>query len=178
MKNKTQTRTEQFLIVMNILAWVAFVGFAIEAGAVLVSYAISCANPEAAKHLYRELNLYDLRQFNFWYYSLYVAFMVVLSIMRSWISFLVIKILSKFSLRDPFTMEVVRRLEKISYFAFAIWVVTMLSNAYTSWLIKISGKLYGNQISGEFIFMVGLVFIIAQVFKHGVEIQSENDLTV
>jgi hypothetical protein len=178
MKNKTQTRTEQILRVMPILAWVAFVAFLIEGGAILYTYIISCVNPESAKNLYKGLNLYNLRQFNFWYYTHSVSFMIALSLMKANVSFLVIKTLSKFNLSNPFTSEVARRLEQISYFAFGTWVVTMLSNAYTSWLLKITGELHGNWISGEFIFMVGLVFIISQVFKRGVEIQSENELTV
>ena len=178
MKIQTKTRTEQILMVMHILAWVAFIGFMIEAGAILVSYGASVVNPDGAKNVYRGLNLYNLRQFNFWHYTLSVSFMVALSIMKAFVSFLVIKTLSKFNLANPFTMEVARRLEKISYVAFGTWLVTMLSNAHTAWLMKITGELHGNWISGEFIFMIGLVFIISQVFTRGVEIQSENDLTV
>lgn len=175
---QTKTRTEQILTVMPILAWVAFIGFLIEAGIIVVSYGVSCFNPDAAKNLYRGLDLYNLRQFNFWYYTLSVSFMVALSIMKSWVSLLVIKTLSKFNLKNPFTMEVARRLEKVSYVAFGTWLVTMLSNVLTAWLMKITDELHGNWISGEFIFEIGLVFIISQVFKRGVEVQSENDLTV
>ena len=178
MKIKTQTRTEQVLAVMPILAWVAFIGFMIEAGAILVSYSVSCVNPEATKNFYKGLDLYNLSQFNFWYYTTYVLFMVVLSVIKSCITFQVIKILSRFNLENPFTMEVANRLEKISYIAFGAWLVTLLSAAYTSLILKLTGKLYGSPSSGEFIFMVGLVFIIAQVFKRGVEIQSDNDLTI
>jgi hypothetical protein len=32
--------------------------------------------------------------------------------------------------------------------------------------------------AGEFLFMAGLVFIISPIFKRGVELQSENELTV
>jgi hypothetical protein len=178
MKPKAQTRTEMILKVMLILAWIAFIGFMIEAGAIQVSYAVSCSNPAAAKNLYKGLDLYNLSQFNFWYYTIFVAFMVAIPVMKSWVSFLVIKMLSKFNLERPFTDEVAVRLEKISYAALAIWVVAMFSNAYSAYIIKLTGKPFGNWIAGEFIFMVGLVFIIAQVFKRGVEIQSENDLTV
>lgn len=178
MKTKIQTTTEQVLSVMPILAWVAFIGFAMEAGAVLVSYGVSCINPQAAKNLYKGLDLYDLRQSDFRSYTLFITFLVILSVLRSLISFQVIKTLSKFNLKNPFTMEVAKRLEKISYIALWTWVVTLLSDAYTGWLLKKTGRLYGNWLSGEFIVMVVLVFIIAQVFKRGVEIQSENDLTV
>lgn len=178
MEFKAQTRTQQVLTVMLILAWVVFIGYMIEAGAILVSYGISLVNPEASKDLYRGLNLYNLRQFDFWYYSLAVSFLAALSIMKAGVSFLVIRILSKFSIQNPFTAEVAGRLEKISYAAFGVWLVTMLSNGYTSWLLKATGELHGTWLSGEFIFMVGLIFIISKVFRRGVEIQSENDLTI
>ena len=175
---KTQTKTEQILMVMSILAWVAFVGYMIEAGAILYSYVESWSIPEAAQNLYRGLNLYNLKQFNFWYYTLSVSFMVALSIMKSYVSFLVVKTLSKFKLKEPFSLEVARNLEKISHVAFGTWLITMLSNANIAWLMKITGELHGNYISGEFIFMVAIVFIISQVFLRGAEIQKENELTV
>jgi len=98
--------------------------------------------------------------------------------MKAWISFLVVKTLSKFNLQNPFTMEVAGRLEKISLFALATWFVTLLNNIYVSLIMKTTGKNAGNILSTEFIFMVGILFIITTVFRRGVEIQSENELTV
>jgi len=179
MENDIQkTRTYQILTVMRILAWVAFVGFSIETGAVLISYVVSSINPEAAKNLYKGLNLYNLRQFNFWNYTASVSFLVSISAMKSYISCLVIGVLSKLSLTNPFTTEVANRLEKISYYSLGTWAVTILSNAHTAWLMKTTGELHGNMLSGEFIFMTAIVFILSQIFKRGVEIQSENELTV
>lgn len=79
---------------------------------------------------------------------------------------------------NPFKMEVAQTLERISYVLFGTWIVGTVSSANTSWLMKITGELYGSWDSGEFVFMAGLVFIISQVFKRGVEIQSENELTI
>lgn len=33
-------------------------------------------------------------------------------------------------------------------------------------------------MSAEFVFMAGVVFVMSQIFKKGVEIQTENELTV
>ena len=173
-----KTRTFQILTVMHILAWVAFVGFMIEAGAVLVSYAVSVVKPEAAMNLYKGLNLYSLRQFNGWHYTGSVSFMIALSLMKAYVSFLVIKTLSKVNLMNPFTMDVAKKLQKISYVLFEIWIVSMISNAHIGWLLKRTGELQGQWVNGDFIFMAGLVFVLSQVFKRGVEIQSENELTV
>lgn len=175
---ETKTRTQHILTIMHIIAWVAFIGFMIEAGAILFSYGISYLNPEAAKNMYRGLDLYDLSKFNFWNYTCSVSFMVAISGMKAYVSFLVIKTLSKVTLEHPFKMEVAETLEKISHVLFGTWIIAVLSNAHTSWIMKRLGTLQGDRVSEEFIFMAALVFIISQVFKRGVEIQSENDLTV
>lgn len=178
MEIKAKTRTEQILIVMNILAWVAFVGLMIKAGALLVSYGISCINPGAARNLYQEHGLYNLRQFNFWHYTLSVSLLIALSGMKAFVFFLAIKILSKVNLMNPFKIEVAQILQRIGYVLLGTWCMAMLANAHTGWLLKETGELHGDWVSTEVIFMAGLVFIISQVFKRGVEIQSENDLTV
>ena len=79
---------------------------------------------------------------------------------------------------NPFKIEVARIIQRIGYVLLGTWFIAMLSNAHTGWLLKKKGALHGDWVAGEFIFMAGLVFIISQVFKRGVEIQSENDLTV
>lgn len=173
-----KTKTTQILAVLQIIAWVAFIGFAVEAGIILVSFGVSSVNPEGAKNLYKGLDLYNLRQFNYWYYTLTVSFMVTLSIMKSFVWYLAMTTLKKINLMNPFKMEVAQTLERISYVLFGTWIVGTVSSANTSWLMKITGELYGSWDSGEFVFMAGLVFIISQVFKRGVEIQSENELTI
>jgi hypothetical protein len=175
---KPKTKTEQILSVMYILAWVAFVGFLLEAGAIVVSYGVSCLSADSATILPHGLNLYNLRQYNFWHYTLYVSFITLAYVLKSFTAFLVIKAIKSMSLKNPFTIEVAVKLEKISFVMFGTWVVAMLTNVQLGWLLKISGELYVNWISGEFIFMAGVVFVISQIFKRGIEIQSENDLTV
>jgi hypothetical protein len=179
MEIKAKTRTTQILTVLNILAWVAFVGFAIEAGAIFFSYLMTLFNPEAARGFYAGIDLYDLRQTNIWKFTSLVSFRVAMPAMKAYAAVLAIKALSKVSLVNPFTIEVASLLEKISYVVLGTWVIAMLNNAYLQW--GMSGELpakYGGYVSGEFIFMAGLVFVIAQIFKRGVEIQSENELTV
>jgi len=178
MKIKTQTRTEQILTVMHILAWVAFIGFLIQAGVFLLSYTMTWFNPDAAKNVYRGLNLYSLSQSNFRHYTLSMAFLIALAIMKACVSFLFIKVLSKVNLVNPFKIEVSIMLERISYVLFATWVLAMLHNAHTGWLLRKTGAMQGDWVTGEFIFIAAIVFVISQIFKRGVEIQSENELTV
>ena len=173
-----RTKTENLLLAMNVLSWVTFIGLLIKAGAILISFGISIANPEGAKNLYRGWNLFSLRQSGMGDYTASVSFMVAIILLEAYIAFLVIKALTKIKMANPFTMEVSGLLEKISYFLLGTWVTAMLYNAHTSWLSKRYAGLQEHSISGEFIFLAGIVFVISQIFKRGVEIQSENDLTI
>jgi hypothetical protein len=175
---ETKTRTEQILKVMRVLTWIAFIGYCIEAGAILFSYTLSYNNPEGARNFYNGLDLFDLREVSFWYYTQVVSFNVAVSIMKAYVFFLVIKIFTKIDLSDPFKMDLALRLEKISYVLFGLSIVGMISRGHTGYLLDITGVEYGLKFTGEFLFMAGLIFIISQIFKRGVELQSENDLTV
>jgi hypothetical protein len=175
---ESRTRTQQILIVMNVLAWIAFIGLLIKTGALIVSYSISWWNPDAAHNLYRGLDLHDLRDAGFWWYSQSVSFLIAFDAMRAFVMYLVIRTLSKVNLVSPFTREVCGSVEKISHVLFGIWLVAMLSNAHGNWILKKTGELVPMLDTGEFLFMAGLVFVISQVFKRGLEIQSENELTV
>ncbi len=163
---------------MYVLTWIAFIGLMIETGAILVSYVVSCFNPGAAKNLYKNLNLQELRAFSLGQYTMSVSFVLAISGMKAFVLFLVIKALSKVNLANPFTSEVARLLEKISYILLEIWIIVVLNNEHAGWLLKRTGITSESRSAEEFIFMAGLVFIISQIFKRGVEMQSENDLTV
>ncbi|HEY0058656.1 MAG TPA: DUF2975 domain-containing protein [Flavisolibacter sp.] len=173
-----RTTTDKILAIMNVLTWVAFIGIMIKAGAILISYIVSVGNPEGAKDLYMGLDMYSLRQFDFWQYTQSVSFMVALLILQAYIAHMVIKVLSRIKMMNPFKIEVSKMLERISHFILGTWVVAILYNAHTKWLAKRIDGLQENLVSTEFIFLAGVVFVISQVFKKGVEIQSENELTV
>lgn len=174
----TNTRTRQLLKVMLVLTWIAFVGLMIQPGALLVSYVVGCIYPEAIPKMYKGLDNDTLRQFSFRHYSLFVFFRVALSVMKAFVLYLAIKAMSEVNLVSPFKLEMVRILERISYVLFGTWIIATLHNMHTGWLLKRTGVDQDIWPPETFIFMAGVVFIISQIFKRGVELQSENDLTV
>lgn len=178
MESKSKTKTESILVVLNVLAWIAFIGFLIEAGAILVSFGVSLINPGTAKNLYKTLDLEGLRQYSFWYYAGHVSLLVAFSALKAYVWFLVIKTISKINLVSPFTREVAKKLENISYVLLEIWIIAVISTIQSKWLLKTTGEAPEHINASEFLFMAGLVFVIAQIFKRGVEMQAENELTV
>ncbi|HEU4790949.1 MAG TPA: DUF2975 domain-containing protein [Flavobacterium sp.] len=173
-----KTKTESILTTMNVLTWIVFIGLLIHTGAIIVSYFISIINPEGAKNLYLGLDLFSLRQANFWKYSITVLLTITILGLKAYSAYLVIQILSKINLEHPFTMSVALLIEKVSHIIFTIWAVSMLANANHEWLRQSGLPISENWISGEFIFLAGVIFIIAQIFKKGIELQSENELTI
>ena len=86
-------------------------------------------------------------------------------------------LLSKLNIARPFNADVVKLMQRISYSILLVWLVAMAYDIHVGILEKSYG-LVATYISGDSIFLAGIVYILAQMFKRGVEIQSENELTV
>jgi hypothetical protein len=175
---KNTTRTEKVLTVMNVLAWIAFIGLMIEAGAVLVSYSISYLNPDAAKNLYKGWSLYPLQEFSFFHYTLSVFFVAGIMAAKAFMCFLLIKTLTRVKLENPFTLQVTALIEQISYILVIVGLLAAFSDYHGRWVLQATGVVEPKTDAAGHIFIAGLVFIIAQIFKRGIELQTENDLTV
>ena len=72
---------------------------------------------------------------------------------------------------------------RLSYAALLIGLFSYYGVKYTEWLVKqgvsIPDTLYA-QFGGSdvWLFMSVVLFIIAQIFNRGIELQSENELTI
>lgn len=172
-------KTKQILIVMKVIAWIAMIGYAIKCGAIIISYLVSLKNPIAANDLYEGLSYYQLYQSSFWTYTAVVSLIVVLLAIKVEIWIRVINLLSDFNLEEPFKRKTIKFLENIGYSLLLIAIITLIGNSYIDWLNRHYDLHYQSLSSTEENFFVaGIVFIISQIFKRGVELQEENELTV
>lgn len=162
---------------MHILSWVVFVGLLIKAGTILFGYFLSINNELAAKNLFGGLDLFAYREYSFSQYTLIVIYKVALFSVEAYIAFLITKLLSGLDLKNPFNSEVQMLMQKISYSIFYLWVVALIHNAHVQFLGK-RHEFPMDLFSSDFIFLAGVIFIFAQIMKRGIEIQSENDLTI
>jgi hypothetical protein len=105
---------------------------------------------------------------------------IAVSALKAIIWFVVFNLLSKLKLQTPFSMEVEKKLERIAYLLLAVWIVSSVFwKTYMHYLTGATGiQLAANPSGDEYLFMAGIIYIISQVFKRGIEIQEENDLTV
>nr|WP_315027859.1 DUF2975 domain-containing protein [uncultured Chryseobacterium sp.] len=175
-------KTQKILSVLNVIMWIIFIGSCIKAGALTFTLIMTIINPEGAKNLYPGLNLYELYLYNVNSYKLMMSFIIFLAGYKAYLAFLVIKIFQKLNLAAPFSETVMQLITKISYSTLAIGILSLIAISYSEDFLKKGVQLnnvYDFIGSGaEYLFFGGIIFIIAQVFKRGIEIQSENDLTI
>jgi hypothetical protein len=178
-----KSSTKLILAMLHVIAWIVFLGLCVKTGAIAYSFFVSLAiNHEGAKNLYLGLNLSGLYNFDTGHYVTVAAFIIVLSALKAYLFYLAIRIFQKINLVNPFSEDVSLLISRIGYLAVGIGILTVIANKYCDWLVK-KGVAFPDLQSvlsgaGEFLLLGGIIFIIAQVFKRGIEIQTENELTV
>jgi len=175
--------TKLILTILHVIAWIIFLGLCIKTGALLYSFFVSLAiSPEGAKNLYMGLNLSELYDFDKVHYIALASLIVVLSALKALLFYFVVRIFLKINLVNPFSKDVSLLISKIGYLSLFIGIVTVFANKDCDWLVK-QGVSFPDLQSvlggaGEFLLLGAVIFIISQVFKRGIEIQTENELTV
>ena len=169
-------------IVLNIVAWIIFVGLSIEAGGLIVNFVFSVFKPEMVQNLYQKMDLSELYNRSQWaFYSMY-SFVLVISILKAYLFYIVIMLLLKLDLEKPFSTFVSTQITQMSYFTFSIGLLSYIARQSAKNLQHHGYETEQlNQFwvdSQAFILMAAVVYVIAVIFKKGLEIQAENELTI
>lgn len=177
------TKTNNFVFwVLHIVAWIIFVGLCIEAGGLIVNFFFSLYNPELLPNLYQKIDLTPVYAHGpLVFFGIY-SFVLSIAILKALLFYTVIILMLKMDLTKPFSSFVSRKILQISYYTIAIGFFSLIAKQIT---IKMTHhRLAVDQLnqfwadSDAFILMGAVIYVIATIFKKGVEIQTENDLTV
>jgi hypothetical protein len=173
-------RTKNILRILTILSYVAMFGYIVQFGSQLISVVVSFFNPDAAGDIYMSsLGLYDLRQHSVTMFLSVMSFVLILSAINAYIWYWVVRLLSNLNLQNPFSRKVAAILERIGFALLGIWIVSLIGDQFVHQLSKNTGFAIGRiGRMNEYLFIAGIVYIISQVFKRGVEMQEENELTI
>ncbi len=177
---KMKTKTEKILTVLKIVAWIVLIGFSMECGSRIASFLISFKNPDLASKFYEiNENFFQLRQFNIWYFNSLMFLAVLISAVKVHIWYIVIELFLKINLKTPFSIELAKKLEKITFSLIVIWALSFTGRIAIELLSKQLNLDIGEfGVGNEFLFLSGIIYIVSQIYKRGIEIQEENQLTV
>ncbi len=167
---------------LHIVAWIIFVGLCIDAGGLLVNFFFSMYKPAFVQNLYQKLDLSEMYENSkLAFFGIY-SFILSISILKACLFYIVIRLMHKMDLSKPFNIYVSRQISQISYNTLLIGLLSYIARQLAKNLTNngfVTDNL--NQFwadSQAFILMGAVIYIIATIFKKGVDIQNENDLTV
>ena len=177
------TKTNNFVFWgLYIVAWLIFVGLSIEAGGLIVNFIFSLFNPEFVSNLYQKLDLTEMCKGNKMAFFGIYSFILAISILKAILFYIVIRLMHKMDLTKPFSTFVSNQILQMSYYTISIGLFSYIAREITKNLMR-HGFVTDNldqfwADSQAFILMGAVIYIIATIFKKGVDIQNEIDLTV
>lgn len=178
--------TKQTLRVLYVLVWVIFTGVSIEAGGWIFStfYTLEI-NSINAHRSWPGIDLSSLYDYGRGYFLSVMLQVILVSILKAVLFYRIIGILKAegLDISQPFTKNVGRFLFRMSYLSLLIGLFSWSGAGYSGWLASKGVKLPDLQYlhlrgADVWLFMGVTIFVIAQLFKRGIEIQTENELTV
>ncbi len=167
---------------LKIVSWIIFVGLCIEAGGLIVNFIFSLTNPEVIRNLYQKLDLskmYESSKLAF--YGMY-GFALVISILKAFLFYKVIELVTKIDLTKPFSRFVTKQIYTISYYTLSIGLISFVARKladdlqYNGFEIDNLSQFWAD--SQAFILMAAVIYVIASIFSRGVEYQEELEETV
>lgn len=167
---------------LHIVAWIIFAGLGIEAGGLLVNFICTMFTPDFVPHLYQKLDLTQMYQQNPWVFWGVYSFILFIAVLKAYLFYLVVRLMHKMDLSKPFSSFVGEQIMKISYFTFSIGIIGFIARETTRNLPHYGplpasvGEFWTD--SQAFILMGAVIYVIAVIFKKGVDLQNEADLTV
>lgn len=163
---------------IHFFAWIGFITTTLYAGGSLFTLIMGVLYGGHMGEPSQVAIMESIRQFSVWHYAIFGSYTVALFVLKASLLFYLIRFLSRMNPADPFNREIARILEKISYALVWATIIVLLHDIHGAWLsasVKPFPEFWGFD---NYLFVTGLVYVIAKVFKRGVALQSEKDLIV
>ena len=171
--------TQQILRILYVVSWIGFVGQCIATGAMLFFFIVNLfTNSLMAENLYLGKDLSEVYDHGEYHFAVIAIFLLLVSGLKAYLFLQVIKIIDRINIERPFS-EIVRRfISKMSVTALLIGIIGVVGSTYADVLFKNEVNVEIGATWTGFLFLAGILYVIAQIFKRGIELQSENELTV
>ncbi len=175
-----------FTKVLALVSWILFIGLCIEAGGFLFNLIFTLwYNPLGAAKFYKEVDLSQLYNFNQRDFVVVCSLMSIAALLRACMFYFIVEIFHnrQLNLEQPFNEKLKQFILRLSYLALGIGLFSFWGAEYIEGIVS-SGlpmpDLRYLRLSGADVwFFMGIVLlVIAQIFKKGIELQNENELTV
>lgn len=179
-------KTEQILKVTYVLAWIIFVGLCVDAGGIIFNtFFTMVINSANANNMWLGVDMSNLYNFDSGQFLVIGIYMAITSVLKAIMFYLIVAILhdKKLNMVQPFNAAVGHFISLLSYLSLGIGLFSCWGVKYVEWLtnqgVKMPDVSHLRLGGGDvWLFMGVTLFVIAQIFKRGIEISDEHELTV
>lgn len=182
-----ETNSKLYFTALKIVSWILFIGLCVEAGGLIFTTLFTLfGNPfGGVTQFWGNINLSELYTFSQSHFVTLTSLMIIVAVLKALLFYIIVAIFydKSASLLQPFN-EIVRRfILKMAYLSLGIGLFSAWAQNFSEFLTSQNvfiPDLQNLNLGGAdvWIFMGIILLVIAQVFKKGIEIQEENELTV
>ena len=174
--------TDLVIKFLHVISWIIFIALCYQTGALLFNYSFMQFRVFPPENQYLILDLSQLFVQDEFLFGLVFIIAIGVTALKAYTFYLITQIFAYLNLHKPFSREIASLISKISYYVFVVGIVGAIASGINEDLAN-QGYPVENAMEywddySAFLMMSAVVFVIAQVFKKGLEIQAENDLTV
>ncbi len=178
--------TQRLLNILLVIIWIIFIGLCIEAGGFLFNtlYAIFY-KPIAAERFWNNISLSSLLQYDKGFFVVFTGIVCLVAILKALMFYLILRLLSKkkFIVELPFSTSMKNLIAGLAYICIGIAFFSNMAVKYNKWF-KMNGVTMPDiqelklSSADVWLFMAIILIVISQIIKRGIELQTENDLTI
>lgn len=174
--------TNTLLWIIDVISTLIFCAMCATSAYLLILFFYHLFDSEGAKDWMIGKDISQLFNLNNVHFGILFSLTLAISVMKALAFYFTIKIFSTLNLVKPFSSEIATLISRISYMILAVGILGIIAFRYSE-IVETKGidlselQTWWND-NYAYLLMGSIIFVIAQIFKKGLEIQSENDLTV
>ncbi|PZV84553.1 Protein of unknown function (DUF2975) [Algoriphagus aquaeductus] len=175
-------KTDLVIKFLHVISWIIFIALCYQTGALMFNYAFMQFRVFPPENQYLILDLTELFTQSELYFGLLFGLAIGVNGLKAYTFYLITLIFQYLNIHKPFSHEMSRLISKISYYIFAVGILGVVAQGVTDELAKQGFRVAKAYVHWDdysaFLMMAAVVFVIAQIFKKGLELQDESELTV
>ncbi len=186
LNKQTMPKSSSFIQnVLHIVSWLIFIGLCIETGGIVFNTIYAIYKPIVATYFWNGLNFSSLYQFDKGNFIVLMVMIIIASVLKTLIFYLIVKLFydKKLNFEKPFNSALINTVSLIAYICIGIGFFLSWAVGYSGWLKGLGVQMPEIQTlrlggADVWFFMAVVLFVVVHIFKKGVELQNETDLTI
>lgn len=172
-------KTTHLLSVMKVLTWFALIFIVFNTINVIIALFFSIfTDTIGSKAILNGFNFNDLKEHGNAIHIFGIFLVLGFHLLRIYTFYLILKIMNNLKIEHPFNEDIAKLISLISYVTFGLGFLAIIGSRFEKYLLSKQIMIDIDWNTIDYMYLAGVIFIIALVFKRGIEIQTENELTV